>query len=585
MLVCFVVLLGVLSGCNEEQAEELLQASEIDGLFELVERKVVWFEWLKTYNPNKPLAVFFHGEGEESFSLSLDRTAYTQEVLTSSCGWRGNGLISNQQKTKYDLTSYWTDIAGYNVLIFHWEKFAEEESYTAILSKLLSTYRLRYRENGDYHSFGSVPLVKVFAALYLSEMNKAEVSSQEIRFVGNGTGAVLCEALATYISKLDGTNSYLPYRITLCDAPLSADALPFQTEIISLQEPSVLDFLTACNDVLAPKGVALEVVESQEIGTDVSYAYTYSNDRTQALESFKSNVAYLALSERYSVDESFSVCKTKKRIAMDWYMYSVLGSDDETVGNPTDESSVSYNRGNWGSNFRRPVLNDRVFSEGTNYIYTDYAVSAWTPTAYIRAFRGVSFYQKKAESVIGTDKNGRKQYLYSDYVLEKFSSENRQVSDRRDCTIFCGYVYYDRNQDGLMNEGIVSFRQGSKIVITLTYETTVGTRIVLSEKKVSSAQDGFFMIRFVDGEGDIRITSSEGYAEIQGFNVATREYSLYLRYEYEKGYTNYDAEAYSSYSYERAWGNGFSKNVVSFTLKQDSVHATYVYNCLITDME
>ena len=356
------------------------------------------------------------------------------------------------------------------------------------------------------------------------------------------------------------------------------------------KEDGTAGLILKMNDLTVLSGVTTEIYESKEVySSGESYAYTYAEGTRDAevVAAAKRSAAYLLLSESYSSSASFDVYKKRKRIAFDWYFYSVIGSDDMSVGsvNSTDNTNLSVN--NWGTNDRRPILNERSISNAdpTNK-GRNYGLSAWTPTVYVRALRGVSFAQRTNAVQSGHDINGKEKYRYkSEYVLEKFSSENYQVSDMS-YSLLCGWLYYDQDSDNKINDGAAQGYSGT-LLFTLSYETTDGTEVIFSNMEITAGDDGFFSIRYQDAEdeheGIVMTKNEKGLVVLSGMCCKEKNLLSELSFRYPQGMTNYFSKGVTGTFYVKMGGNNFSNNRCSVYFDKNTVHTVLVANCLFVN--
>ena len=188
----------------------------------------------------------------------------------------------------------------------------------------------------------------------------------------------------------------MPHRTSLIDPYLSSDS--FNHNMSWRDIDSEFGLLSMAEDMLektTAKGLVVDMVENVEVGAELvegksqetltsPYDYEYSPAQTDVYRDIKTHVAYLQLRQKYS--ELFTdEYRALNRAGLDWYLYSVKGSDDTGVGYPTSKPDYTSSC-NWGPYNTRPFLNDRQrnnnSSRGKNY-----SVSAWTPTVWIRALK------------------------------------------------------------------------------------------------------------------------------------------------------------------------------------------------------
>lgn len=591
-LVLLTILSAVFACTKKGEDKKYYTVSDIPELAAVQADDTLYFEWLRPYDRYKQTVFVFHGEEEadSKFNVNLSRNVYSGGVLTATAGYNGR-MSTDASGNYYLLDEYWRDYADSNVAVFHWERFSDENDTESVIAKIFSTYKSRYKVGGTYkENVFSVSLADVVFALYLQEAEKVSLNKKEIRFVGAGAGALLADAVAA-IALRSGLKDLYPYRVALCDAPLSTGMLTFDVDWLGAKkEDGTAGLILKMNGLTATTGVATEMYESKEVyssGESYAYAYAAGTRDAEVVEAAKRSAAYLLIAESYTSSASFDVYKKRKRIAFDWYFYSVIGSDDTSIGsvNSTDNTNLSVN--NWGTNNRRPILNERSISnadpteKGRNY-----GLSAWTPTTYVRALRGVTFTQRTNAVQSGHDINGKEKYRYrSEYVLEKFSSENYQVSDMS-YSLLCGWVYYDQNGDNKINDGVAQGYSGT-LLFTLSYESMDGKEVVFSNMEITSGDDGFFCIRYQDAEDEkegIVITKNEkGLVVLSGMCCKSKDILSEFSFRYPQGKTNYFSKSVSGTFYVKMSGNNFTNNQCSVYFNKNTVHTIQVANCLFVD--
>lgn len=617
LLFSVIVILATalaLFGC--EKKEEFLSVSDIKGLEEVRDKGMLTFEWLSPYDATKPVLFVFHGETDENerFTINLDAEVYGEDVTylsedinAGTIGLKGNGLKKTADGKYYDMQSYWLDAAKFNVAVFHAEKFLCEGTENSV-TKIYSSYKSRYIAGGQAVecNFG-YSLAEITAAVYYAECLEKEIGKREIRFLGYGVGSNLALACAHYLYRASLTtldNAYLPSRLTLCDPYLTDNAEDFGSvgydENITALSGTAYIAATMMKE-LSVSTVAEEVIFSEEVSEGGrSRAYEDGTVSGESYEKLISASAALILAESYSTKSSFSGYKDKKRVAFDWYVYSVIGSDDNVswkaesqkypIGYPhtyNELSTTSKSSVNWGTGGRRPVLNDR---KRTNDVRADagatagknFGISAWTPTEYIRALKGFTFVQKEAKSASEeTDEHGNPIYEYVDYVLPFFKSENYQYSDLGGKTLLSGTVYVDENGDGIANDG-----NGVRATLFVTVQDSSG-KVLAERTRTTTDENGRYFIEisgYVKGTA-IGFTPTGTGGVIDGFAASNGQIIVIIELYTPKGYTA-SGNVSSGYSwYERIEMNSFDKGTMTVTIDKTNVKSAVINNCLIVASE
>ncbi len=589
MLIAFSTMVS----CEKKSEPDFYTAADIPELSSVQGDGTLYFEWMRSYDSDKPLMVVFHGEenAENVFTTGLSKKVYTGDVMVSTAGYNSR-IYLDKSGENYDMEYFLCNVGQFNVVVFHWERFADEVDTESVVAKIFSTYKSRYKVNGEYKSAFSIPLADVVAALYMQEMERINVGSKEIRFVGAGAGALLAEAVAAKVVSI-GKKEIYPYRISMCDAPLSEEFVTFDTEWLSCVSSSgTIGLVSEMSRIASEAGIVLDMYESKETdGTSIKYAYDYKKARGESFTDLKKYFAYLEIAESYTKLPLFDNYKNKKRIAFDWYIYSIIGSDDPAVGTGSISNVQDLSLNNRGSNDTRPILNERLITNAEpDKRGRNFGLSAWTPTVYVRGLRGISFYQRTAGLQNGTDIHGREKYVYKqEYVLDKFSSENYQVSDMRDYTVLCGYVYYDRNENDYIDDGIKEGYDGGQMTLGLSYSSETEDVVVFSKQIITTDQNGFFTVRLEDADSltdSILITKNEkGLCVISGVCCADRTLTATLSFKYPTGITSYFGTSVDGLYYTTLSGNNFSHNEYRFYVTAHTVHGLLIANCLYVDFK
>jgi hypothetical protein len=204
----------------------------------------------------------------------------------------------------------------------------------------------------------------------------------------------------------------------------------------------------------------------------------------------------------------------------------------------------------------------------------NFSVSAWTPTVYTRALKGISFTQKKTSSSATSNVHGVQIYNYTEYIMENFCSENQQKSDQNDYTLICGYIYFDENGDSYINDGIDKGIANATVNFDIQPKSTSSFGAKANFNVVTD-QNGFYVIRLndktVDANGDI---SEKGYRFNEAYNITLTYLITSTRYVYQ---TNQAAGLY----YVTIGGHNFSTSTSSFELNDYYADAITVKNCLL----
>lgn len=395
-------------------------------------------EWLDASgNPtsfvkDKPTAIVFHGKAEYDRKEAVD---VADDVYTVS-----GTLESTSRK--------WASM-GFNLGVFHYEAFADDTDEN-INAKIYSSASMTY-VNGEGITVVQTPdynLTEAFVAAWTSINGEILASDtglklREVRFIGNGVGACLALSAADYLEEAYNagliSNAYLPSRIDIVDPYLSNDgastvvgyrnqktlgsALAYNKDIIfKLTELGTVINMIESDDEFYnsynTRYTGVEVTEAAEEGGEPTVEFNDTGDYA-IYSDILTRVAYLEFRETFS---SKSDDYYKRRAALDWYLYTVRGSDDTGI------SSIT------GTDIR-PMIDGYNITGTAVYSSVKYAVTSWTSTVYLRSARGHKYIMQKHSTYAGNRKD-------TDYVMSKFAAESYQTSDIKleDAYAVSGYV-------------------------------------------------------------------------------------------------------------------------------------------------
>ncbi|MCA9876035.1 MAG: hypothetical protein KC441_20320 [Anaerolineales bacterium] len=212
-----------------------------------------------------------------------------------------------------DVAAAWLE-AGWNVGIFYWHPFADEDLVWVAEDKIWSADQdagMRYRdEAGNFHTeaMPTVSAGELFYQAYVAAM--AGYNGPEIRLAGHSLGnqmvVRLADQLVTGIETGEVAENLLPTRVALLDPFWS----PFAKSYLDGQETgTVVRQIIA--DRLLPRGVLVEWYRSSLL--------TEETVQTEAARSFQAEVLYTELDPEFCslLDQ---VCR--HNAAWQWYFLS-----------------------------------------------------------------------------------------------------------------------------------------------------------------------------------------------------------------------------------------------------------------------
>ena len=429
-----------------------------------------------TFMPNRPTTIVFGGATEYNLKegINLSEEIYNSSVMDSN--------------VKLQKTSYLWARQGWNIGIFHYENFADDNEEN-ITNKVYNSSTMTYI-NKDGETVTTAPdfnLTEAFISAYLKACSNDALAYsggkyiQEVRFIGNGVGASLAISVAEYLDYLYENGAvgvgYLPDRIDIIDPYFSNNGVATVVDFYSQTTiGSALAYNSKAIVELADKGTVFTLTESDSEFYD-SYDVRYQgvsviDDKVTFTDTYdsalyldiKEKVAYLNFRETFSTKLPDSY-KALKRSTLDWFLYTVNGSDSGSISTQT-ETDI------------RPMIDGYNKTGTTVSSSVKYSISAWTPTVYLRAVRGHEYQMKY------TDYSGKT----SDYTLERFKAENFQMSDlnMQEEYAVCGYVYTKEDQSYFVSLNRTAQLEGVKVTITITLNEKSDVVVVETDK------DGFY---------------------------------------------------------------------------------------------
>lgn len=463
---------------------------------------IEWFDQFgqtTSFVKNKPVMILFNGfseyNREESLTLPEDiYGASNTQVISASIAPTFNR----------NLSFYWNKLVlQYNVGVFHYEHFADDTDFN-INSKIYDESKCTYKIGEEDIQQADFNLTEAFISAWKTIIDDESLTGSdgnsilEVRFIGNSVGANLALSCADYLYAAFEQNlipsTYVPNRITMTNPWLSNDE-DLSTKV-SFRKEKELNSAISYNEKriteLAVKGVVFELIEGDPTFYN-SYENIYdgclaeiivdnestpiweSGIDTDLYESIKSNVAYLTFAETYSLQYTDSY-KKYDRAVLDWYLYTAGGSDSSSITTLRAGFKPIYD--SWG----HPSVTHNSYTESTTNGYSmKYGISAWTPTIYLRAVRGVEYSMKVYNSSGSTN-----------HVLVKYQAEARQMSnlDMENGFFVCGYIYESMDMTSFVNllPGAGFPNYTFSIVATPEQEYSSIEQVFL----VTTEEDGFY---------------------------------------------------------------------------------------------
>ncbi|MBO5776263.1 MAG: hypothetical protein J6R35_02705 [Clostridia bacterium] len=471
-----------------------------------------------TFIKNRPTAIIFNGESDYNRKevLNLDPEIYNSGVI------KANATLQQ--------TSYFWYRQGFNVGIFHYENFADDTTEN-VNKKIYNSSAMTYI-NKDGNTVTTTPdfnLTEAFISAWLKTATSDDLALsggkylQEVRFIGNGVGACLALSCADYLNYLYENGwvgvGYLADRIDIIDPYFSNAGT---ATVVDFYDQTTLGSALAYNAQiiknLTAKGVVMDMVESDAEFYD-SYDSRYTGvsiiDGNVTLTNEGDSALYLQIKEclpYVNFNETFSeklpeTYRKYERSTLDWWLYTINGSDLADVSTQS-ETDI------------RPMI-DGFNKTGTAVSSSvKYAVTAWTPTIYLRAVRGHEYRIATYNKTTGKE---------TAKVIDRFQAESYQISDISidDTYSVCGYVYKAEANSYFVNLNRDAYLSGVKVIITVTDEDENVTT-----HSVTTSADGFYYYNVgKDNLGAavniVAVTPSKDYSYTASDATSTSNYKFY----------------------------------------------------------
>ena len=174
------------------------------------------------YDASKPTIIYFHG-----WQQGTSKDNYRRETFLFTDPTANGQVVDTAAKWIAD---------GWNVGIFYWNQFADEDQVTDAEAKIWSTKGprgMRYRLNTGAFSTVGDPTVSVGDLAYTDYKRiMANYIGTEIRFAGHSLGSQLATILAKKISN-DGNLKLMPKRLELLDPFWSKNGKSFLGDTVN----------------------------------------------------------------------------------------------------------------------------------------------------------------------------------------------------------------------------------------------------------------------------------------------------------------------------------------------------------------
>lgn len=352
----------------------------------------------------------FYYQGNQAVSVredNLDIDKNKPIVIYSHGMLDGNGyrIVYN-----FGERNLWQD-AGYNVFVFRWAQFANTMDTISMENKqwsggehMIFSYDNQQGEKVvETNNLPQYSLAEIFGIYYNEMMTKYDMQSDEIRFLGHSMGGQLSMAISSYIKTMTDkgiiSKRYMLTRITMLDPYLS-----------SLSNDTKVKWLD--RNIVTNAEISLDTIkELRENGIPVEYILSglalFSLDEDH-LKRFKEETVCIVVESSYLEGGIIDVFAKMHQVAIDWYNLSL---NTTLMDKTTDNTTI--------------------------------ALSAATPTTYTAALYG---------SLFNMEKN-----------ITKDTSDDALYSTKREKGVVCGFVFNDKNKNGINDDTYANKRKGIKI--------------------------------------------------------------------------------------------------------------------------
>lgn len=471
--------------------------------------EIEWFDEdgnTTAFKPNRPTVILFNGYSEfnrkENLTLPTELYDYNEnkDIVSSTLG----------TKLKLNLSYYWKKLGNFNIGVFHYENFADEENMAVINSKIYDKSLSTYKVNATTTVKASFNLTHAFYSAWKKDIVDKKLLSnddapdnlQEIRFIGNSIGANMAVSCADYLYAAMEQNiisaTYVPNRLTLTNPWLSNDE-DFKTKVNFRKDEVISSALSYNNSrikELADKGVVFEIVEGDSnfansyekiydgclnVSTEGKSSLLWGDGTdTNLYDEIKEKVAYLTFSETYS-SKFTDQYKKYDRAVLDWYLYTAGGSDNTSITTQRAGFIPVYD------SYGHPSVTHYAGSDGRSSGYSlKYGLSAWTPTTYTRAMRGVEYSMKLFSSYSSQPSE--------DYIMTSFQAEAKQMSNltMESGFFICGYIYNSLDKSEFVNLRPDAQMGGYTFSISVSPDKTEFPELSDQVFSVTTEKDGFY---------------------------------------------------------------------------------------------
>lgn len=500
-------------------------------------------EWATELKPDRPIAIIFNGykEYDQKEALGLDRKAYVQDGQDKIFSVNAKNILENELKPGMEgpisLAKYWEE-AGFSVGIFHYERFADKLNEKGEI--LDFSYKIFDRTKNEYKvkagdkegiKTASFNLLEAFVTAYNKRVIETKLSTSspsnrpfEVRFIGHKGGANFAVAASDYLYELNKSlpenqkiDRYLPNRLALLNpywsntrvTDINIDYIDENNEFgMSKKMTSLLTYNQKAIPRLSEYGVVFEVYQSNqnhflsydeiyhgvdtvtEEGSSIpKYEWKEGTD-TNAYDAIIKQVAYMnfreTITDTYFRSEVSGNYSKYDRIALDWYLYSIMGSD-------TNNSSYKLDVGG-----EKPTFDTIDYDMFNKESSIKYGMSAWTSTVYLKAMQGHIYNMQKYTKPSNIQDSG-----YTDWSMSEFSSNIYQSSDfsldEGDFYV-CGYVY-----ETYENSRYVNLASNARI-------KNATVRMTVTQSDMSDAKPDYFEAK-TDETGFYKIALKQDYLQ------------------------------------------------------------------------
>ncbi len=377
--------------------------------------------------------------------------------------------------------------AGYNVLAFHWGAYANEVLFDAIVDKVWIGYRPRWQKEDDSWESNDVSdasTVEVYGAYYYDLFkNFPKYSGSSIHLFGHSYGGMLSIGVTNFLItafKCKLIPAYmLPDKVSMLDPYMMRCSESRQIPWLGKYTPAHGNICEiAYQTALEGKKLGI-TIQLTRFNLSVAYmavlhyiADDYEGDLNISYWNFINNVVYAHL-EQQSI-KYIGGLEASHNYGWDWFTEYYTGNVlYDAAATLTQEQALCFGM-DYATSFARAGIKYSINVNGTKNNTDDDIL-----TSFFREYK----YDGDDDS-----------YPNSDVLLTETAEERALLTGKAK---IAGFVYFDRNGNGTMDERLRDHLSGATVVI----KDSAGNEIL----NVVTEINGYYEVE-VDTVGEYTVT-------------------------------------------------------------------------------